>query len=90
VRIWDIFSHQQLYEFGSSNTMSGGAAAPAAAAAASCVTYHPVLYQVAVGSGGGLLQVFDVATTTLLQVGRGGESPASCSERAKLQMSQSE
>ncbi|WIA37015.1 hypothetical protein OEZ86_013999 [Tetradesmus obliquus] len=59
VRIWDITSHQQLYEFGggSSGRTCG---APTAAA------YNPRAYQLAVGCSSGLLRLFDVATTTLL------------------------
>jgi WD40 repeat protein len=62
VRIWDITSHQQLYEFGGSSASSRACGAPTAAA------YHPRAYQLAVGYSTGLLRLFDVATTTLLLV----------------------
>jgi WD40 repeat protein len=62
VRIWDVTSHQQLYEFGGSSASSKVTGAPTAAA------YHPRAYQLAVGYSSGLLQLFDVATTTLLLV----------------------
>ncbi|WIA16802.1 hypothetical protein OEZ85_013742 [Tetradesmus obliquus] len=59
VRIWDITSHQQLYEFGGGSS-SRTCGAPTAAA------YNPRAYQLAVGYSSGLLRLFDVATTTLL------------------------
>jgi hypothetical protein len=61
VRIWDITSHQQLYEFGGSSS-SKVCGAPTAAA------YHPAAYQLVIGYSSGLLRLFDVATTTLLLV----------------------
>jgi WD40 repeat protein len=60
VRIWDIASHQQLYEFGGSSSRACGAPASAA--------YHPAAYQLAIGYSSGLLRLFDVATNTLLLV----------------------
>jgi WD40 repeat protein len=64
VRIWDITSHQQLYEFGGSSSSSRACGAPTSAA------YHPAAYQLAIGYSSGLLRLFDVATTTLLLVSK--------------------
>jgi WD40 repeat protein len=67
VRIWDITSHQQLYEFCGGST-SRACGAPTAAA------YHPAAYQLAIGYSSGLLRLFDVATTTLLLVSKQQDS----------------
>lgn len=61
MRVWEVTSHQQLYEF-------GGGAAAAGAGSPTCAAYHPHNYQLAVGYTGGLMRLFDVATTTLLLV----------------------
>lgn len=56
VRIWDLRSHQQLYEFDAPGEV------------ATAVAYHPRHHELAVGFENGRLRIFDVATTTLVQV----------------------
>ncbi len=59
VRIWDLATHQQRVQF------------DAPGEHATCAAYHPLHAELAVGFANGRLRVFDVATTTLIQV-RGG------------------
>lgn len=69
VRIWDAVSQQQLVEFGKGGYTrpaadGGGSAAPCGA---SCAAFNPAADQLAVGFREGLVRLFDVATSELLQ-----------------------
>ncbi|PNH08695.1 WD repeat domain-containing protein [Tetrabaena socialis] len=57
LRIWDLLTHQQLYEF------------DAPGEAVTCIAYHPLAshYELAAGFANGRVRVFDVPSTTLLQ-----------------------
>lgn len=59
--MWDARTHQQLVEF------------DAPGEAATCVAYHPVHHELAAGFHNGRVRVFDVATTTLVQVRAAGQ-----------------
>ncbi|XXQ37026.1 CFA20 domain-containing protein [Plasmodiophora brassicae] len=54
VRIWDIASHQQLYEF----------LTPVESAI--CVAYHPQQNQLALGFASGKIRIIDIASTTMI------------------------
>ena len=56
LRIWSLATHQQLFEFHAPGEV------------VTCVAYHPTLYEIAAGFQNGRVRVFDVATTTLVQV----------------------
>ena len=56
LRIWSLATHQQLFEFHAPGEV------------VTCVAYHPSLYEIAAGFQNGRVRVFDVATTTLVQV----------------------
>lgn len=66
VRIWDAVTQQQLVEFGKGGYTrdGGGSAAPCGA---SCAAFNPAADQLAVGFREGLVRLFDVATSELLQ-----------------------
>jgi hypothetical protein len=76
LRIWDLTTHQQLYEFGSPGDVPTAAAyrppAPYAAQAPAPCTQRRLQqqqqYELAAGYESGALRVFDMATTTVLQV----------------------
>ncbi len=57
LRIWDLTTHAQLYEF------------DAPGEAVTCIAYHPLPqhHELAAGFANGRVRVFDVPTTTLLQ-----------------------
>lgn len=58
LRIWHLATHQQLYEFD----------APGEAVSAIAYHPHPSHHELAAGFANGRLRVFDVPSTTLLQV----------------------
>jgi WD40 repeat protein len=68
VRIWDATTHQQLFEFGR-GSHSLGSSSSAAPCRASCAAFSPTGYQLAVGFNEGMVRLFDIATSQLLQVG---------------------
>ena len=65
MRIWDLNTHQQLYEFDAPGEV------------VTCVAYHPKHYELACGFKNGRVRIFDVAMTTLVQVGRAEASRVS-------------
>lgn len=67
VRIWDAATHQQLFQLtaGSTATVNGSTAA---ACRPSCAALNPVAAQLAVGYREGLVRLFDVASSQMLQV----------------------
>ena len=54
IRLWDIFSGTQKYEFNSPSDE------------ALCAAYHPIEYSLAVGFKSGALRVFDIESTTTI------------------------
>ena len=56
IRIWDLGTHHQLYEFDAPGEVP-----------CSCA-YHPVQHEVACGFASGCLRIFDIASTSLVQV----------------------
>lgn len=55
VRIWDASTFDQLYQFDTVGEYPVS------------VVYHPVQYQIAVGFSSGILRIFDIATTSVIE-----------------------
>jgi WD repeat-containing protein 90 len=55
VRIWDFDTCDQLYEFDSPSEVP------------TCLCYHPLHYMIVAGFSNGIIRVFDIATTSLIE-----------------------
>jgi WD40 repeat protein len=56
IRVWDLNNFEQLFEFNAPGEK------------VTCAAYHPKRYEIAAGFDSGLIRVFDIASTSLIQV----------------------
>eukprot|EP00818_Percolomonas_sp_WS_P000463 CAMPEP_0117451660 /NCGR_PEP_ID=MMETSP0759-20121206/9133_1 /TAXON_ID=63605 /ORGANISM="Percolomonas cosmopolitus, Strain WS" /LENGTH=1062 /DNA_ID=CAMNT_0005244289 /DNA_START=36 /DNA_END=3221 /DNA_ORIENTATION=- len=55
IRVWDVVSFDQLYQFDTVGECPVS------------IMYHPVQYQIAVGFTSGIVRIFDIATTSVIE-----------------------